>query len=166
MRKLQAAKALAAAIGASGAIFNRGNAGVATIAVLVFAVLVFGIETIANRHRGFVAALNLLGLVLVVTFASLMGKLPNLEDAFYMLVLIATLFQLLSETVANFGNGWFKKGNYAHIINWSLHLIVWTLFAFANPDNIGAIGIFGTYCGILAVHWGIEATGPKPLKQD
>jgi uncharacterized membrane protein YuzA (DUF378 family) len=133
---------------------------------LVFAVLVFGIETVANRHRGFVASLNLIGLVLTITFASLMGKLPNLDDAFYMLVLIATLFQLLSETAVNFRNGWFKKQNTSHIINWSLHAVVWSLFAFFGPDTIGSIGIFGAYCGILAVHWGIDATGPKPLKQD
>ncbi len=166
MRKLQALKAVAAAIGASGVIFNRGNADVASIAVLVFAALVFAIDTIAYRHRGFVAAMNLLGLVLTITFASLMGKLPLAFDRFYMLVLIATLFQLLAETAINFGNGWFKKGNTDHIINWSLHLIVWSLFVWLALDTIGAIGIFGVYCGFLAVHWGIDAVGPKPLKQD
>jgi hypothetical protein len=167
MRKLLAAKAVGAAIGASGVIFNRGNSAVASVAVLVFAVIVFAAETVANRHRGFVAGLNLVGLVLAVTFASLMGRLPSTFERFYMLVLIATLFQLLSETTINMRGGWFKKSNYAHIINWALHLSVWALFVLLkNLDEIGAIGIFGVYAGILAVHWGIEATGPKQLKQD
>ncbi|MCX8529351.1 MAG: hypothetical protein ORN27_04700 [Rhodoluna sp.] len=167
MNKLQALKAIAAAIGASGVIFNRGNAAVASVAVLVFAVLIFAVETITYRHRGFVASINLVGLVLTITFASLMGKLDQPFDRFFMLVVIASLFQLLSETVLNLRNGWFKKGNYAHMINWALHLIVWSLFALLpSIDTIGAIGIFGVYAGILAVHWGIEATGPKPLKQD
>jgi hypothetical protein len=167
MRKLLAAKAVGAAIGASGVIFNRGNSAVASVSVLVFAVIVFASETVANRHRGFVAGLNLVGLVLTITFASLMGKLPQPFDRFYMLVLIATLFQLLSETVINLRAGWFKRSNAAHMINWALHLIVWALFVLLqNLDAIGAIGIFGVYAGILAVHWGIEATGPKPLKQD
>jgi hypothetical protein len=167
MRKLQALKAVGAAIGASGVIFNRGNAAVASIAVLVFAVIVFGVETFGNRHRGFIASLNLIGFILTVTFASLMGKMPQPFERFYMLVLIAALFQLLSETAINMRAGWFKKSNASHMINWTLHLIVWALFVLLqNLDEIAAIGIFGVYCGILAVHWGIEATGPKPLKED
>jgi hypothetical protein len=166
IRKLTAAKAVAAAIGAAGVIFNRGNADVAAVAVLVFAVLVLAIETIANRHRGLIGAINLVGLVLTTTFASLMFRLPEPFDRFYVLVLIVTFIQLLAETAINFGNRWFNRGNIDHIINWSLHLIIWSLFIWVNLDPIGAIGIFGTYCGILAVHWGIEAAGPKPLKED
>lgn len=164
--KLNAARAVAAALGAAGVIFNRGNADVAAVSVLVFGVLVFAIETVANRHRGLIGAINLLGVVLVATFASIMAKMPEAFDRFYMLVLIVTFVQLLAETAINFGNGWFKKSNIEHIINWVLHLVVWSLFVWLNLEPIGAIGIFGTYCAILAVHWGIEAAGPKPLKED
>ncbi len=166
IRKLNAAKSLAAALGASGVIFNRGNADVAAVAVLVFAVLVLAIDTIANRHRISIAAINAIGLVLTTTFASIMLRLPDAFERFYLLVLIVTLTQLLTETIMNFGNGWFKKSNIDHIINWSLHLVVWLLFVWLNLEPIGAIGIFGTYCAILAVHWGIEAAGPKQQKQD
>lgn len=166
IRKLTAAKALAAALGASGVIFNRGNAEVAAIAVLVFAVLVLAIDIFANRYRVSIAIINLIGLVLTTTFASIMMKLPDAFERFYLLVLIVTLTQLLTETVMNFGNGWFKKSNMDHMINWTLHLIVWMLFVWLNLEPIGAIGIFGTYCAILAVHWGIEAAGPKQQKQD
>lgn len=166
IRKLTAAKAIAAALGASGVIFNRGNAEVAAVAVLVFAVLVLAIDIFANRFRVSLAIINLVGLVLTTAFASVMLRLPDAFERFYLLVLIVTLTQLLTETVINFGNGWFKKSNMDHIINWSLHLVVWSLFVWLNLEPIGAIGIFGTYCAILAVHWGIEAAGPKSEKQD
>ena len=166
IRKLNAAKAIAAALGASGVIFNRGNAEVAAVAVLVFAVLVLAIDTLANRHRVSIGIINILGLVLTTTFATIMYKLPDAFERFYLLVLIVTLAQLLTETIMNFSNGWFKKSNIDHLINWFLHLVVWSLFVWLNLEPIGAIGIFGTYCAILAVHWGIEAAGPKQLKQD
>lgn len=166
IRKLTAAKALAAALGASGVIFNRGNADVAAIAVLVFAVLVLAIDIFANRFRVSIAIINLIGLVLTTTFASIMTRLPDPFERFYLLVLIVAFTQLITETIMNFRNGWFKKSNIDHMINWTLHLIVWMLFVWLNLEPIGAIGIFGTYCAILAVHWGIEATGPKQQKQD
>ncbi|CAB4945879.1 unannotated protein [freshwater metagenome] len=166
IRKLTAAKAIAAAIGAGGVVFNRGNVDVASIAILVFAVLVFAVEILAMRERIFVAIINFIGLILTITFATVMGNLKEPFDRFYMLVLIVSLFQLLSETVINFSKRWAIKGNVDHIVNWSLHLILWIIFGWVQPDLIGAVGVFGAYCAILAVHWGIEATGPKPLKQD
>jgi hypothetical protein len=166
IRKLTAVKAIAAAIGAGGVVFNRGNVGVASVAILVFAVLVFAAEILAMRTRIFVAVINFIGLILTITFATVMGNLKEPFDRFYFLILIVSLFQLLSETAINFGNRWAIKGNVDHMINWSLHLILWIIFGWVQPDQIGAVGVFGAYCAILAVHWGIEATGPKPLKQD
>lgn len=164
--KLTAFKALAAAFATAAVIFNRGNADVATIAVFIFAVGVLVAEALSTRQRFLVAGINLVGLVLVLTFSSLMLRLPEAIERFYMLVLIVTFTQLISETVINFSAGWFKRGNMAHSINWVLHLALWAIFIWGSFDSIGMIGVFGAYAGILAVHWGIEATGPKPLKQD
>lgn len=159
--KLIGAKAVAAAIGMSAVVFNRGNAEIASVAVLIFAVMVLAIEALIQRERFFLVGLNLVGLVLVLTFASVMLRMPIALDRFYILVLLVSFTQLLSETAINFTNGWFKRSNIDHAINWVAHLAIWSIFIWASPDAIGAIGIFGAYSAILAVHWGIEAAGPK-----
>ena len=159
------AKAMAATLGASAVIFNRGNAEIATIAVLIFTVMVLALEAFIRRDKFYLVGLNLVGLVLALTFASVMFRLPQAIDRFYLLVLIVAFIQLLSETAINFGRGWFKRHNIDHVINWVAHLSVWSAFVWLNLDAIACIGVFGTYCGILAVHWGIEAVGPKP-KED
>ncbi len=164
--KLTAFKALAAAFATAAVIFNRGNADVATIAVFIFAVGVLVAEALSTRQRFLVAGINLVGLVLVLTFSSLMFSVPNPSYRYFMLALIVTFTQLISETVINFSAGWFKRGNMTHSINWVLHLALWAIFVWGSFYSIGMIGVFGAYAGILAVHWGIEATGPKPLKQD
>lgn len=159
-------KALLALGAAAAMIFNRGNADVATIAILAFAITAFALEGALNRHRAIVAGIYAVGFILIVTFASVMASLPTAMDRFFMLALLTAFFQLLAVTAINFRDGWFKKEHRFQLINWVLHLALWSAFIWLNPGAIAAVGMTGTYLAILAVHWGIEAVGPAASKAD
>lgn len=155
------------AIGASAAmVFNRGNSDVAVIAILTFGVTALPLEAWLQRRRPIVAGINFVGLLLVITFASVMSQIPTSFDRFFMLALLVAFFQLLSETAINIRDGWFKAKNRFHLISWVLNLLAWGFLVGLNPGAIAAIGAIGSYLAILAVHWGIEAAGPKPAKED
>jgi hypothetical protein len=160
MRKVLGAKALILAAAAAAIIFNRGNATVGLYAAFAAAVLVLGIEVYANREYPTVLSLNVVGALLVIPTALFLTKMP--EDArFYLVVVVFTFVQLIGELIYNTRNGWFKKSNIEHLINFALHAIIWAAFVWLNLDSIGALGAFGTYCALLAVHFGIDAAGPK-----
>ena len=160
MRKLVATKAIAAAAAASSIIFNRGNAAYGLIAALLAAAVILGVEVYANRKHPIVLALNMVGLFLVIPTGLLLSKMPEIER-FYLIVIIFTFVQMVSDLIYNTRNGWYKKKNLDNLITFALHAIIWAVFVWVNLDAIGLLGAFGTYCALLAVHWGIEATGPK-----
>lgn len=165
-RKLLFSKAGAAAFGAAGLIFNRGNADIGSFAILIAGILILALDILLHRGRYFLAGVNFVGILLAGTFATVMIALPNAYDRFYMLAVIFAFIQLLVTTSINLRAGWFKRTNLDNVIDWVLHLVVWCVFVFVGPDSIGGIGLVGTYLAILAVHWGIVAAGPAPLKQD
>lgn len=159
MRKLLAGKALAMAAGAGAVVFNRGNATVGLIAAISVAVVTLGIEVFINRKSPNLLALNSVGAILAIATLTLQ-KMP-VDMRFYLVVVIFAFVQLVHELVLNSRNGWFKKSNIDHLINFALHAAIWSVFVWVNLDTIGSLGAFGTYCAFLAVHWGIEATGPN-----
>lgn len=165
-RKLLAFKAGAAAFGAAGLVFNRGNASIGAVALLIAGILILGIDILLHRGRYVLAGINFIGLLLAITLATVMIALPSPYDGFFMLAVIFSFFQLLATTTINLRAGWFKRSNLDNGIDWVLHAAVWAFFVFASPGPIGGIGLVGTYLAILAVHWGIVAAGPAPLKQD
>jgi hypothetical protein len=160
MRKVLGAKALILAVAAAAIIFNRGNATVGLYAALIAAVAVLGIEAYANREYPIALSLNIVGALLVIPTALFLTKMPA-EARFYLVVVVFTFVQLIGELIYNTRNGWFKKSNIDHLINFALHAIIWAAFVWLNLDSIGALGAFGTYCALLAVHFGIDAAGPK-----
>lgn len=166
MRWLALGKALATLAAGAAMVFNRGNSEVATYATLSFAIVAFALELWPNRRRPIIAGIYFVGIALVGTFASVMSQIPSAFDRFFMLALIAAFVQLLAETATNVRDGWFKVSNRFHLINWVVHLLAWSFFIWLQPGPIGGIGFFGAYLAVLAVHWGIEAAGPKPAKAD
>lgn len=159
MRKLLAARAVLFALAGAAVVFNRGNETVGLIAALALGVSVLAVGAIANYKSPIVLSLNVIGAIIMLGTLTL-TKMPTFPR-FYIVVVVLSFVQLVAELIVSTRNGWFKKENRTHLISFALHAAIWSVFAWLNPDEISALGVFGTYCMLVAVHLGIDAAGPK-----
>lgn len=167
-KRLLAAKAITAGAAAAGIVFTRNifDPAVAVSIVTAYFLAIYVLDSISTRRE-----VSKLYFYLMAAVSLVVGSFTLVQRDFppvgaQLALAVPATYYLVLKVRTFWTNRSAKHGRQNLVIEAALQVAVlgWIVFSSSlasSVDLVALFGVFSAYAAMLAVHWGIEAAGPR-----